>query len=144
MEYIRVVHQKHYDPRKREFKSLAFKNSSSGGISVISKNCIDETSRHVCAHIFKFYSIISSNPQIYWRFSFKILPDGCEFIAYESESGDKCHGDITGLTNQKARALLKSIQIDQFEICEGQESSRPLEIEDLVCSDQKNILPEKT
>lgn len=35
MKFIRILNAIHYDPRKQRFTSLAFKNSTGGGISVI-------------------------------------------------------------------------------------------------------------
>lgn len=133
MEYIRIIHKMHYDHRKQNFKSLAFKNSSvSKGISVISKNCIEESGKHVCEHISEFYitNHTASIPPIYWQFSLEHLP-GCLFKQYPSNSGDECHGDIVGLQDSAARTLLKNNAINGFNICTDGGFVRPLDLSDL-------------
>lgn len=61
---VRFIHGKHYDKRQKRFRSLAFKNSRDGGISIILRDCVDDSKRSVCQHIRIYYPArIAGEPQ---------------------------------------------------------------------------------
>lgn len=110
MEIIRILNiEKHYDRRERRFTSLAFKNSSgtNPGISVVSRECIQETSNIVCSHISRFYSAVAGEPVIFWCFIEDILPEGYRLEQENSSTGDSCHYNIMGLTDAIAKRFFK-------------------------------------
>ncbi len=130
MQYIRILPRKQWDPTRGEFKSLAFKPSSDGGISVIAKPCADTESNTVCAHIRKKYSQIADEPPIFWEFSSDLLPDHARFVSTPGPGDDPCHTDIMGLRDQEARKVLKAASFEEFSICENGEH-RKLRASDL-------------
>lgn len=112
MEVIRLIHHKHYDPDSKRFRSLAFRNSSNdGGISVVDIECIVrqiQNEETVCDHVLKFYPNIAGQPIIYWiirtRNIEKENPDiNLKLEEKESHTGDICHINIKGLSNNKAK-----------------------------------------
>ena len=102
MEYIRILSLHHFDRKRRKFTSLAFKNSSNSGISVVSRECIRESGNRICPHIYRFYGRIASDPAIFWIFPFNELPDKCSLEPSLSDTGDECHYNLEGLTNSEA------------------------------------------
>lgn len=50
----------------------------------------------------------------------------CRFIQVESDTGDKCHHNLIGLSELEARDLFKQAQLDQFQICTETNDHRPL------------------
>ena len=116
MGLIRIVHQKHYDPRQGRFKSLAFKNYGEG-ISVIDEDCIRRLGNSVCDHIRGYYPGVYGEPPVFWR----VRDDayrGRTVTQSDSFSGDRCHHDIVGLTDKEARRVFKTVPIEEFQICD--------------------------
>jgi hypothetical protein len=141
MEFIRIIHQHHYDPDKKRFTSLAFKPSSDGsGISVIAANCIVQKGARICEHIEKYYKSVSGIPPIFWSFDSKILPERCEFIQQTSESGDVCHYNLVGLSAKEAGYIFKQQDLSVFSICRSDGNYQPLKISDMATgSDFVNV-----
>lgn len=131
MKLVRILNVLHYDQRKQRFTSLAFKNSTGGGISVIHKECVTEQSPSICQHIRQFYPPpTSSEPPIFWEFDQAVLADGCQLEQQTSPTGDVCHYNILNLPDKTARALIVQQPLQAFQICtNGQE--RSLQMEDL-------------
>ena len=120
MRLIRIINVVHYDHRKQRFASLAFKNSTGGGISVISQECILEQGRTVCHHIKTFYPPpTSSEPAIFWALEENSLPTGYRLEQQPSTSSDICHYNIEGVADKSARALMIRCQLHEFQICEN-------------------------
>src|SRR5947209_6596898 len=117
MGFIRLIHQQHYDPEQKRFKSLAFKPSSDGsGISVINTDCALQNSPTICAHIHRYYRETAGTPPIFWDIPTEIL-ELCQFVQQIGSTGDECHYNLTGLTEREARTIFKSIRLLDFHIC---------------------------
>ena len=133
MEYVRLLHQRHFDPRKNRFIRLAFKNIR-GSSSIIHHECILRTSIPVCVHIRKYYTGIAGNPAIFWIFEEDRLPPGGTLEQHTTESGDECHYNVHGITDEQYAEFLKEHQRTQgflnFYVCATGEY-RPLERHDL-------------
>jgi hypothetical protein len=129
MHYIRLLHPKHFDSERNEFKSLAFKNYD-GGASVIQRECVDTASPSICDHIRKFYPNTGGDPAIFWIFPEDAIPAGGTLVQVQSESGDDCHHDIVGLSDKQLRTFLKSSSLADLQIC-ALEGARQLKRGDL-------------
>jgi hypothetical protein len=117
MEYFRVLHARHFDSRRREFKSLAFRNSSDGtGVSVIQRECIDQHGHSWCEHIRVHYRTVASDPPIFWCLKCSVLPHGHRLVNDDSD-GDECHYVIDGVSDAELKNLLKSVDLHQLLIC---------------------------
>lgn len=128
MEFIRII-SNHYHPGKKRFHHRCFRNYKTG-ISVISRECIrSEYKTSVCGHIDQFYeSKTTGNPPVvYWLFNSNIIKDTVAFKNTPGETGDKCHYDIIGLSNEEAK-----------EIYQSQEKNKKLEI--FICLNEKSKL----
>ena len=133
MGFIRVIHQKHYDPDKGNFKSLAFKPSSDGsGISVIDEKCISQSGIGVCEHINRFYKDLAGKPPIFWRIPTEELPENHRFIQRTSTTGDACHYNLTGISEKESRTLLKRVNLSEFNVCSENGGDRPLTDSDML------------
>jgi hypothetical protein len=116
MEYVRLLHPKHFDCQRGEFKSLAFKVYDDGA-SVIQLACVAGAS--ICQHIRKYYPDVGGDPPVFWIFDEAILPKDCRLAQKRSDSGDDCHFNIisTGsenVLNKALRKLLKSATFEDF------------------------------
>jgi len=132
MGYIRLIHSRHYDRRKGRFTSPAFSISQNGGVSIISRECIDGSERTVCAHIRKYYpERITGEPSIFWEFSDEILPDGHRIEATASDFGDECHNDIFHVQRKHLRKIIINVPISDFNICTN-DSHRNLTTSDVM------------
>ncbi len=131
MGFIRIIHPKHYDPDTSRFRSLAFKPSSDGGISVISRECIEQTGSSVCAHIAKFYASVLGDPPIFWEIPKAVLPPNCQFIQDPSDTGDDCHYNLIGLSDRESRRIIKQAPLNEMSICVENDEHRPLAESDL-------------
>lgn len=132
MKFVRILNLRHYDPRKKRFVSLAFKNSTGGGISVIQRECVTAQNHTVCQHIERFYPPpTSSQPPIYWEFDEAELPMGFVAEQQTTDSGDVCHHNLLGISDKAARSLLMQQPLSAFHICE-RANSRPLIADDLA------------
>src|SRR5271157_6284194 len=104
MQYIRFISRKHWDRNRRRFTSLAFKPSTTNrGISVVEHECLSALSYSVCAHIRRFYAAVAGEPPIFWQFSFEILPETVHIEITPSNTGDGCHRDLMGLSDDQAK-----------------------------------------
>src|SRR5665213_2565977 len=126
MHYIRLLHPKHFDCERNEFKSLAFKNYD-GGASVVQRECVDSTSTSICEHIRKFYPNTGGDPAIFWVFPQTAIPAGGTLVPIPSDTGDDCHHDITGLSDKQLRGFLKSSSLPDYQICDPAIGARQLE-----------------
>jgi hypothetical protein len=118
MEYVRLLHPKHYDCQRDEFKSLAFKVYDDGA-SVVQLACVG--GRGICEHIRTYYRNVGGEPPVFWIFEESILPTGSSLVQKRSDSGDDCHFNIVS-QNLKAldkalRSLLKAQPVSSFSIC---------------------------
>lgn len=138
MEYVRLLHPKHFDCELSQFKSLAFKDSGSGA-SVIQYPCVDATGATICQHIRRYYPNVGGEPPVFWIFDDTILPPQTKITQKRSRSGDDCHHDITGQDinrlNKSLKSLLKSKKVGDFRVCDNGQA-RPLRKED-VCEEEK-------
>lgn len=126
MNFIRILNALHYDPRKQRFTSLAFKNSTGGGISALHQECVLAQNQTPCQHIERYYPPpTSSQPPIFWSFNEAILPTGFTAEQQTTQSGDVCHYNLLGVSDKAARDLLIRQRLADYQICEGSES-RPL------------------
>ena len=124
MELVLYVHIRLWDPHKRYFRSEAFDNSSDGsGISVVDLDCIRRGEcRCVCEHARRYYPTVSSEPPIFWRFSESILPTGYSLKQEASDSGDECHHNIQGISDNRAKKFFRKLRDGPglpLEICDG-------------------------
>ncbi len=135
MKFIRIVNAIHYDPRKQRFASLAFKNSTGGGISVVHLECVLAQNHSPCQHIEKFYPPpTSSHPLIFWEFDEALLPASFTAEQQTTQSGDICHYNLLGISDKAARDLLIQCSLAGFQICEGS-TFRPLTVTDFAKDD---------
>ena len=132
MQFVRVIHPRHFDKNLKRFQSLAFKPSTSGGISVFCHKCAIETSGEICKHIEKYYAEISGTPSIFWLFDTCILPVNHSIDQSPSNTGDDCHHDIKGLTDKESARIFKNNAIfpSSFQICSCP-NQRTLDIVDI-------------
>lgn len=134
MEYIRLVHWKHWDKQKKNFQGLAFQNSSeNNAVSVVDRKCAAERDkRDICVRLNEFYAGYSPCFAV-WIFDNKLLPDGAKFTDEPSDSGDKCHRNLRGLSNSQAQKFFKrntrpnTVQIMAY--CGADGLPQPLTIE---------------
>ena len=135
---VRLLHKNHYDFNDGRFKSLAFRPSSTGGgLSVVSNDCAVRKSGDICSHIRKFYgnTRIVSDPPIFWAFLKEILQIEVRVVMEDGESGDECHCNVYGVTQQQAKQFFKAFQkrhgITNFSFCDPKVGLRSLAVEDL-------------
>ncbi len=132
MKFIRILNAVHYDTRKQRFTSLAFKNSTGGGISVMHQECVFAQNHIPCQHIERYYPPpTSSQPAIFWVFDEAVLPAGFTAEQQTTQSGDVCHYNILGASDKAARELLIQQSLAEFQICESR-LSRPLTVTDFA------------
>ena len=133
MALIRLISKIHFDRNKDRFKSLAFKNSSlsrGGGISVIKEECILERSKSICSHIRRYYHQTVGEPYIFWEIPSDALPSSSyELEEQTSTSGDECHHNIQGISDQQARGIFMAVRISDLQICQNHDH-RPLTLQD--------------
>ena len=105
--YIRILPKKQFFISLGRFSSAAFKNYK-GSISIIQRKCIKDTGTTICIHLRKFYQSVDEPPHILWLFDREILPKNCEIQQKDSLQGDKCHYEIIGLSDNKAKRILNN------------------------------------
>ena len=132
MAYIRLLNfSLHYSKELRRFKSPAFANTGNPpGISVIDLDCANHTSSGICPHCSKFYAAVAGTPVIFWEVPNELLENGCRLEQETTESGDVCHYNIRGLSNNQARKIIISIPVEEFMIC-ADRGQRPMTEDDL-------------
>ena len=121
MHYILYVHISDYDRTLGRFKSPCFSESNDGGISVVEKDCILNDTGCVCRHALRFYSMATHTPPIFWDFTPRALFENCRLVQSDSSTGDRCHFNIFGLGDKKARSYFKKnvaeIKFGLLQIC---------------------------
>ena len=119
-QYISLLPPEHYDAKKGRYTRLAFKNSAGGGVSVIAVDCALATSGSLCAHIARFYPRrLKGDPPAFWRFRAPELASGSVLAQSPSASGDMCHHDIIGMSDNDCSRLLKTRSTKHLEICDA-------------------------
>ena len=136
--------QRHYDPDERRFNDLAFKASSGDnpGASIINMECGIEATGSICAHISKHYPGVGGDPAVFWEFDSGLIPSQCRIEQVDSDTGDKCHHEIKGVSktslNRVLRDLRKTWDIGQLSICDplcgSPDGFRPLKPSDVPSS----------
>jgi hypothetical protein len=120
MEYVRLLHPTHFDCRRGEFKSLAFKVYDDGA-SVIQLACVVGVT--ICDHVRKFYRNVGGEPPVFWIFDDANLPEGSSLVQKKSDTGDDCHFNIVGenvsALNKALRLWLKAQPVNTFNICDN-------------------------
>src|SRR4051794_6937893 len=100
MEYVRLVHPRHFDRVKQRFNDLAFKRSSGdGGMSVFDRLCAEATSGVICEHIAQFYHGLAGDPAVFYILNDNELPPDFSVIETLSDTGDACHREIMDVGN---------------------------------------------
>jgi len=118
MELVRILHPDEYEPAKRRFKGSAFEPYVDlDDISVFEENCAVGASLTICRHVDIFYpeTVPPATPPsafYLWKFSKAALPPGCNVTQKNSESGDVCHYNISGLTKKAAMKWFKKAHVD--------------------------------
>lgn len=128
MEYIRVLFPGDFDHIKGRFNDLAFK-AYDDGISCFEAECATSNSGSVCQHIAKFYSDLTGEPAVFFRFGEAICPPGSSIKPTDVGNNDPCHHDIVGVSRKRAKDL-RLRPWSEYSICDGV-SSRGLTQEDL-------------
>ena len=124
MEYIRLLHLKHYDRNRKRFAELAFKNSSAahgGGISVVHPICACQpvTGACLCNHIAQYYATVAGEPCAYWTFDDARLPEH-NIEEVPSHTGDVCHRNIRGVGSGRAKTIFDANQsAASLKLCVG-------------------------
>jgi len=138
MQYIVLVHPKHYDHRDGRFVDMAFKSSNDGsGASIVLEECGITKSGSLCDHIRHYYPGIGGEPPVFWRFDDSALTEPCVIEQVDGPNGDKCHYEIKSKTSRKAlnkslRSHSKGWEISDLTICDAVLGQRQLTLEDLV------------
>jgi hypothetical protein len=138
MEYVRLLHPRHFDRQHGEFKSLAFKVYDDGA-SVVQLACVVAAGSNICPHVRKFYPDVGGDPPVFWIFDEAILPKDCRLVQKRSDTGDDCHFNIVSTgsdnaLNKALRKLLKTQPLETFRICNSG-YDRPVTRADL-CPDE--------
>ena len=127
MELVLLLHISQYDEQLSRFRSTCFENSGDGtGVSTFVQECAEAASGSVCRHARAFYGRVAGEPPIFWRFDSAILPDGHSLDTQPSDTGDDCHRNIEGLSNNRAKKFFKKRMnpgaAPAIEICHGDEA----------------------
>ena len=132
MEAIRLFHIRHYDRRRKRFRSTAFTYFGEG-ISIIEKQCIITSSMTICEHIRTYYPTTASEPPIFWIFSTDILPAPSIIVPTISTTGDHCHYDIRQLSDNQRRNVFEkhAHNIASLRICSSDGSHQVPTVEQL-------------
>ena len=123
MELVLLLHISQYDENLARFRSTCFENSGDGtGISVFERQCAEETSGSICAHARAYYSSVANEPPVFWTFDEVILPNGYFLEEVPSDTGDDCHRNIEGLSDNRAKKFFKKQENPLFRICDGNDA----------------------
>ena len=98
---IRLLHPTNFSQKKQRLKSIAFKNSSTGGVSVIDSLCAKKRNGTECQHIRRFYSKISGDPVVFWRLQTSELPEKTSLESKPSSTGDDCHMNVKNMSDKE-------------------------------------------
>ena len=132
MEAIRLFHIRHYDHRRKRFRSTAFTYFGEG-IFIIDRQCIIASGITICEHIRVYYHTAASEPAIFWIFSTDILPQSSIIVPTISTTGDPCHYDIRQISDSQRRNVFErhAHNIGDLSICSGDGSHQVPTIEQL-------------
>ena len=109
MELIRLLHPREYDRHVNLFRSSCFTNSSDKtGISLIDLACVRTRRMPVCLHIERYYPGVVEEPIPYWRIPAD-LPSDVQVEEKVSDTGDPCHRQIVGLSNNRSTKFFKRL-----------------------------------
>ena len=135
MRYLRVIHPKHFDPEGKRINDLAFTISrDKSGISVVDTECVEQANNSICDHLRRFYpDPIGGNPLVFWRIPDDPLFAECNWEPSLSSTGDECHRNLKGISNNKAHKFFNRQPLSSFTVCDGQ-NERPLQESDLQIS----------
>ena len=135
MEFIRILSLRFFDPEKRRFSNVGFKQPSGAGldtpdgkkgISVFERPCAAATGRTPCEHIRHFYSGHFPEPCAYWSFDSHLLtpPPGQPdiqvpiFVHSPLPGGDPCHYNIHHLSSSRAQKIFDAQALSgQLTLC---------------------------
>lgn len=118
MGYIRLLHPKNYEKHRGRFSDVCFRKSKDGGLSVFDPDCAIATSGLIEAHVKRFYPQLAGHPPIYIAFEDADLPQGAVVTATPSDSGDLCHREIDGVSNNALKKALMALPEDRYKICD--------------------------
>src|SRR5262245_33420275 len=124
MELIRFIHSKNFDHVRGRFNDLCFKNLR-GALSVVHRECVDATGATICAHARRYYSSIAGEPPIFLLVRAEALPAPNQIEQSPSLSGDECHHDVKGISDNRLKKFFKALDWREFFICENG-AHRPL------------------
>ena len=119
MELIRLLHPREYDRHAKRFRSSCFTNSSDKtGISLIDLACVRTRRTPVCLHIERYYLGVVGEPITYWRIPAD-LPSDAQVEETASDTGDPCHRQLVGLSNNRSTKFFKrSCRPDDIRVCQ--------------------------
>lgn len=130
MEYIRLLHPKHWDAQRERFGDVAFKLSSDSGLSLVCKACAEAASSGlICEHIRKFYPNIASDPAVFLFIKDTELPKDSKIIETLSDTGDTCHREVVEAKEKHLKRAFMAKSWTEAFICDGG-TYRPLEKRD--------------
>jgi len=84
------------------------------GVSVIDRDCVAKDGLSVCEHIRTYYPVSPGSLVLLWIFSEDTLPKGYRLVQDDS-NGDKCHFNITGLSNGRTKNFFKLTHVSSGE-----------------------------
>lgn len=135
--YVRIVHLKHWETHRSRFSFAAFNRSkaksdgSSGGVSVVSADCVRKSERSICEHLRHYYPPnIVSDPAVFLPIQSDEFPGG-EMKQETTDSGDECHYNLIW-TRSKETKFLESFwdKPEKLIICTDK-GERSLDVEDI-------------
>lgn len=120
MEYVRFLHPKNFDHKRKCFAEIAFKKSSSDGCaSLVERTCVEASELNLCAHAAKYYpSAVTGDPPIFWIIDEAHLPPDKEIVQKTSAKGDRCHYNLSNVSNNKLGKLVAGADPKTMFICE--------------------------
>ncbi|CAN5459250.1 hypothetical protein BH10ACI2_BH10ACI2_16090 [soil metagenome] len=119
MPFIRLLNiSKHYSHKHGRFESTAFKPSSDGsGISVVKKECGEEHSGTICAHIAEHYPNVAGTPIVFWEIPDEQIPQSCSFVHSVSGTDQWCHYNLKDWDRTDAKKTMRELRIEDAKIC---------------------------
>lgn len=95
-------------------------------MSVVEAECAERCSGVICEHAKKFYDNgIIGDPIMFYLIEPEEIPPPGQANQSRSSTGDDCHHDITGLSNERLKTAFKKKNPGSIQICDG-DGSRPL------------------
>src|SRR5258706_3915532 len=71
----------------------------------------------ICDHIREPYASVGGEPPIFWIFAATALPPGYRLERKDSQTGDRCHHNLLGLTDRQLRNLIINVPLSAMSIC---------------------------